>query len=98
MEARTGTLERIQRNCPSCQDQVRKDEAVIELNLVRDIKGKRKRFSRYIGYKSKTRENISSVLVLGYSMTCFASVFTSKHTSSNAQVVEGKSRIKNCLV
>lgn len=37
------------------RDQSRKTKVLTELNLVRDAKGNKKRFSRYIGDKRKTR-------------------------------------------
>lgn len=42
------------------RDQVRKDKAKlkIQVNMDRDIKGKKKRFFRYIGDKRKTSENV----------------------------------------
>lgn len=42
------------------RDQVRKDKAKlkVQVNMDRDIKGKKKRFFRYIGDKRKTSENV----------------------------------------
>ncbi|GAB0181454.1 hypothetical protein GRJ2_000610700 [Grus japonensis] len=42
----------------AARDQVRKGKVLIELNLVRDIKGNKKSFYRYISDKRKTRENV----------------------------------------
>ncbi|GAB0197925.1 mitochondrial enolase superfamily member 1 [Grus japonensis] len=68
----------------AARDQVRKAKALTELNLPRDIKGNKKNFDRYDNNKNKTREN-----VLNY---FFASVFTSKGSSTTAQVAESKGR------
>lgn len=46
VEARTGSLGRIHRDCPAARDQVRKDKTKlkIKVNTNRDIKGKKKSF------------------------------------------------------
>ncbi|GAB0176419.1 mitochondrial enolase superfamily member 1 [Grus japonensis] len=88
----------------AARDQVRKAEALIELNLARDVKGNKKSFYRYVSDKRKTRENVGPLwnntgdLVIqdmekaevlnGF----FASVFTSKCLSHTTQVTEGKGR------
>lgn len=43
-----------------CRDGVRK--AHLELNLMREVKGNKNSFSRYISRKRKTRENMGLVL------------------------------------
>ena len=53
VEARTGSLGGIQRNCASSQGSVRKAKALIELNLARKINGNKKSY-RYAGAKRKT--------------------------------------------
>jgi len=42
----------------AARDQVRKAKALIELNLARDVKGRKKSFYRYVGDKRRTSENI----------------------------------------
>jgi len=45
-----------------CRDGVKKDKAHLELNLSRYVKGNKKCFSRHIGSKRKTRENMGVLL------------------------------------
>lgn len=45
-----------------CRDVVRKVKAHLELNLVSNVKGNKKSFSRCISMKRKTRENMGLVL------------------------------------
>ncbi|KFO15066.1 hypothetical protein N312_07407, partial [Balearica regulorum gibbericeps] len=78
------------------RDQVRKAKALLELNLVRDIKGN-KNFHRYISDKRRTRENVGPLRnETGELVTqdmekaevlndFFASVFTDKCLSHTAQ-------------
>ena len=42
-----------------CRDGVRKSKAHLELNLTREMKGKKKGFYRYVSNKWKTRENVA---------------------------------------
>lgn len=44
------------------RNEVRKVKAHLELSLVRDFKGIKKGFYKYIGNKRKTRENVSPLL------------------------------------
>ncbi|KAK4819916.1 hypothetical protein QYF61_014651 [Mycteria americana] len=97
VEARTGNLGRIQSNCPSsraivqaARDQVRKANALIVLNVARDIKGNKKSFYRYIGDKRKTRENVGPLWKETGDLV--TQVFTSKCSSDTTQVTEGKHR------
>ena len=46
VEARTGSLGRIQRNCPSRQGSIRKAKALSELNLASDVEGNKNSFYR----------------------------------------------------
>lgn len=43
-------------------DDVRKAKAHLKLNLVRDMKGRKRSFSRYINSKRKMRENVGPLL------------------------------------
>ncbi|GAB0199162.1 mitochondrial enolase superfamily member 1 [Grus japonensis] len=84
-------------------DQARKAEALIELNLAKDVKGNKKSFYRYISDKRKTRENVGPLQKeMGDLVTqdmeeaevlnnVFASAFT-KCSSHTTQVAEGKGR------
>ncbi|KGL78095.1 hypothetical protein N309_02912, partial [Tinamus guttatus] len=45
-----------------CRDAMRKAKARLELELVRDVRGNRKGFYKYISSKRKTRENDSLLL------------------------------------
>ena len=104
VEARTGGLGGIQRNCPSTSDQVGKAKGLTELNLARDVKGNKKSFYRYIGDKRKTRKNVDPLRKETGDLVTrdmekaevlndfFASVFTSKCSSHTTQVAEGKGR------
>ncbi|KFM05090.1 hypothetical protein AS27_03707, partial [Aptenodytes forsteri] len=86
----------------AARDQVRKAEALIELNLARDAKGNVKIFYRYVGDKRKTRKNVGPLRnEMGDPVTrdtekaevlnaFFASVFTGKCSSLTAQAAEGK--------
>ncbi|GAB0180188.1 mitochondrial enolase superfamily member 1 [Grus japonensis] len=88
----------------AARDQVRKVKTLIELNLLKDVKGNKKSFYRYISDKKKTRENVGPLWKeMGDLVTqdiekaevlndVFASVFTSKSSSHTAQVTEGKGR------
>ncbi|KFV18177.1 hypothetical protein N340_02392, partial [Tauraco erythrolophus] len=86
------------------RDQVRKAEALIELNLARDITGNKKSFYRRVSAKRRTRESVGPLWketgglaiwdmekaeVLNY---FFASLFTGTSSSGTAQVPEGKGR------
>lgn len=42
----------------ACRDQVSKVKAHLELNLARDVKGKRGSFYRYISRKRQTGQNV----------------------------------------
>ncbi|KFV00270.1 hypothetical protein N340_10900, partial [Tauraco erythrolophus] len=82
------------------RDQVRKAKALIELNLVRDIKGNKKSFYRYVSDKKRSRENVGPLRKeMGDLATWdmekaevfsdfFASVFTGKSSSCTSQVTE----------
>ncbi|KFV02207.1 hypothetical protein N340_13570, partial [Tauraco erythrolophus] len=86
------------------RDQVRKPKALIELNLVRDIKGNKKNFYRYVSDKKRSRENVGPLRKETGDLATqdmekaevlndfFASVFTGKSSSVMAQVTEGKGR------
>ncbi|KAK4812942.1 hypothetical protein QYF61_002073 [Mycteria americana] len=88
----------------AARDQVRKAKALIELNLARDIKDKKKSFYRYYGDKRKTRENTCPLQketgdLVTWDMEnaevlndFFAPVFSGKCSSHTAQVAEGKGR------
>ncbi|GAB0189727.1 hypothetical protein GRJ2_001438000 [Grus japonensis] len=88
----------------AARDQVRKAEALIELNLARDVKDNKKSFCRCIGDKWKTRENVGPLWKETGDLVTrdmekaevlnefFPSVFTSKCSSHTAQVAEGKGR------
>lgn len=56
VEARTGSLGGIQRDYLSSQGSVRKPEALVELNLARDIKGNRKASTGKFVIKGRTGE------------------------------------------
>ncbi|GAB0206735.1 mitochondrial enolase superfamily member 1 [Grus japonensis] len=104
VEARAGSLGRIQRNCQTARDQVRNTKALRELNLARDVKDNKKSFYRYVSDKRRTRENVGPLwnetgdLVTQDTEKAevlndfFASVFTGKSLSHSAQVTEGKGR------
>ncbi|KFU99773.1 hypothetical protein N340_10986, partial [Tauraco erythrolophus] len=82
------------------RDQVRKAEALIELNLARDIKGNKKNFYRYVSHKKRTRENVGPLRKETGDLATrdmekaevlndfFASVFTGMNSSCTAQVTE----------
>ncbi|KFV01565.1 hypothetical protein N340_02895, partial [Tauraco erythrolophus] len=86
------------------RDQVRKAKALIELNLARDIKGKKKNFYRYVSDKKTTRENVGPLRKETGDLATwdmektevlndfFALAFTGKSPSCTAQVTEGKGR------
>ncbi|GAB0208424.1 mitochondrial enolase superfamily member 1 [Grus japonensis] len=88
----------------AARDQVRKAKALIELNLARDVKDKKKGFYRYVSEKRRTRENVGPLWnETGDLVTqdmekaevlndFFASVFTGNCLSHTAQVTEGKGR------
>jgi len=88
----------------AARDHVRKAKVLSELNLVRDIKGNKKSFHRYISDKRKARENVGPLWKeMGDLVTrdmekaevvddFFASVFTGKCSSHTTQVREGKGR------
>lgn len=63
VEARTGSLGEMQRNCPGREES--------DLNMAWDVKDNKNSFSRYSGKKRKTSENVSSTCkgyhMLGYS-------------------------------
>ena len=79
-------------------------KALIELNLVRDVKGNKKSFYRHVGDKRKTKENVGPLWkekgdLVTWDMEkaevlndFFASVFTGKCSSHTAQGAEGKGR------
>lgn len=46
----------------TCRDAVRKAKTRKELNLARNVKGKRKAFSKFIDNKRKTRKNMSLLM------------------------------------
>ncbi|GAB0176939.1 mitochondrial enolase superfamily member 1 [Grus japonensis] len=86
----------------AARDQVRKAKALIEINLARDVKDKKKSFYRYVGDKRRMRENVGPLWnEMGDLVTqdmekaevlndFFASVFTGKCLSHTAQVTEGR--------
>ncbi|GAB0182313.1 mitochondrial enolase superfamily member 1 [Grus japonensis] len=88
----------------AARDQVRKAKALIEFNLARDVKGKKKSFYRYVSDKRKTRENVGPLLKETGDLVIqdmekaevlnnfFALVFTGKGSSHTTQVTEGKGR------
>jgi len=75
--------------------------------MVRDVKGNKKSFYRYVSDKKKTRENVDSLwketgdLVIWDTEKAevlkdsFASVFTGNCSSHTAQVAGGTGRVKN---
>jgi len=78
------------------RDEGRKTKALMELNLARDLKDKRKGFHKYTGDKKKTRENVDPLLnALRDQVTqdmeksevlnVFASVFTSEIAFQESQ-------------
>jgi len=86
------------------RNQLRKAEALIELNLTRDVKGNKSSFYRYVSDKSKARQNVGPLWKeTGDPVTqdmqkaevlsdFFASVFTSKCSSNTAHVTGSKGR------
>jgi len=88
----------------AARDQVRKDKALIELNLARDVKGNKKNFCRCVTDKRKTRKNVDPLWketgdLVRQDMEkaevlndIFASVFTGKCPSHTTQVTDGKGR------
>ncbi|GAB0204934.1 mitochondrial enolase superfamily member 1 [Grus japonensis] len=88
----------------AARDQARKAKALIEINLARDVKDKKKSFYRYVSDKRRTRENVGPLRnETGDLVTqdmekaevlndFFASVFTGKCLSHSAQVTESKGR------
>jgi len=84
----------------ACRDATRKTKVHLELNLVRDVKDKKKRFFKYISSKRKTRDNVGPLLnevgVLVMEDTekeellnaCFSSVFTDKDGPQESQSPE----------
>lgn len=44
------------------RDSIRKAKAVLEFNLVRDVKGDKKGFCKYLNSKRKVREYVSPLL------------------------------------
>lgn len=55
------TQEEYRDTVPACMDGFRKAKAHLKLNLVKDMKGNKKGFYKYIG-KRKTRENMALLL------------------------------------
>jgi len=88
----------------AASDQVRKANALIELNLAGNVKGNKKSVYRYISDKRNTRQNVDPFWKkMGDLVTrdmekvevlndFFASVSTGKRSSHTTQVVEGKGR------
>ncbi|GAB0179811.1 mitochondrial enolase superfamily member 1 [Grus japonensis] len=86
------------------RDEVRKAKALTEISLARDVKDNKKSFYRYVSEKRRTRENVGPLQnETGDLVTqdmekaevlhdFFASVFTGKCLSHNAQVTEAKGR------
>jgi len=86
------------------REQVRKAKALTELNLVRDVKGNKEAFYRYVSDEKKTRENVGPLRKEAGDLATwdvekaevfsdfFASVFNSKCSSHTAQVADGKGR------
>lgn len=80
-----------------CRDRNRKSKAQMELNLVRDVKDNKKRFSRYVGRRRQAKESIlplmkdngklasSDIEKAEVPNECFASVFTGGHASHICQ-------------
>ncbi|GAB0188489.1 mitochondrial enolase superfamily member 1 [Grus japonensis] len=89
----------------AARDHIRKAKALIELNLARDVKGKKKSFYRYVSDKRKTREYVGPLWketgdLITQDMEkaealndFFASVFTGKCSSHTTHVTEGKGRV-----
>jgi len=83
--------------------QVRKAKALTQLDLVRDVKGNKKAFYRYVSDRRQTRENVGPLQKEAGDLVTqdvekaevlndfFASVFNSKCCSHTARVAEGKS-------
>lgn len=83
-----------------CRDMTRKAKAHLELNLAKDIKGKKKSLYKYISSKRKIRENVGlllnpmGVLVMEDAEKAellnvfFASVFTAEDDSQESQTSE----------
>jgi len=86
---------------PDCAEvQLGKLKAHLELNLVRDVKGNKKGFFKYIGDKRKAREKVSLLLNgAGVPVTqdkekaFFASVFSSKASLQESQVPETRGKV-----
>jgi len=86
----------------AARDQVRKDKALIQLNLARHVKGNKKSFYRYISDKRKAREKVCPLGKEVGDMDTqdtekaealndfFSSVFNSKCSSHTAQVADKK--------
>ncbi|KFZ63181.1 hypothetical protein N338_13267, partial [Podiceps cristatus] len=81
----------------AAREQVRKANALIELNLARDVKDSKICFYRYVSDKRKTRENVGprkkemATWVMEKAEVLndlFALVFTSKSSSHTTQVAE----------
>jgi len=86
------------------REQVRKAEVLTESNLVRDVKGNKKAFYRYVSDRRQTRENVGPLRKEAGDLVTrdvkkaevlndfFASVFNSECSSHTTQVAEGKGR------
>ena len=58
-KAGTGDPAGAQRHCLRVQKHSEEGQAYVKLNLVGDVKSNKKDFSRYIGSKRHTRENLA---------------------------------------
>ena len=93
------------RDTVQARDEVRQAKTQLELNLVRDVKGSKKGFSKYIADERKTRENTGPLLKETRDLVTqdmgkaevlnafFALVFTSTTGLQESQVPETKGKI-----
>jgi len=95
--------EEYRENVRAARDQARKAKALSELNLSRHVKANKKSFYRYIGDKSKTRENVGPLwkkmrdlvtwdMEKAEVVNFFALVFTAMCSSHTAEVADDKGR------
>jgi len=104
MEKRQVAWEEYREIVQVAREQVRRAKVLTELNLVRDVKGNKKAFYRYVSDRRQTRENVGPLWKEAGDLVtqdvekaemlndCFASIFNSKCSSHTTQVAEGKGR------